>query len=160
MESGREPDNVREEIHVETNEGASSSATSGDAVERLVSYLWGGEREHSASKVHGPHRRRESEAASRDTTPGANAQSERYSNSMVEEQYTNRSDAHPPSLRCDCWGVEHGAWSNCLCCGRVVCNAERSTGSDAAACPFCGTRWDASAAEAAARAVTLYTPSS
>jgi hypothetical protein len=56
---------------------------------------------------------------------------------------------------CECGGLEHPPWNNCLCCGRISCIWERSLVEHIGVCPFCQTAFQADRAQIAQRAEWL-----
>jgi hypothetical protein len=69
----------------------------------------------------------------------------------------SRQRVEPVSSKklCECGGLEHTPWNNCLCCGRISCFWERATVEEAGRCPFCQTPFQADRTFIAERAMQL-----
>lgn len=61
---------------------------------------------------------------------------------------------------CECGGLEHSPWNNCLCCGRISCTREQPFVEPTGVCPFCETAFHADQAQIARRAqlISMITP--
>ena len=73
-----------------------------------------------------------SSSSSQNPTPRQQSKEQQEKNGVVEKSHPVRGKA---KVVCGCFGTKYKALTNCLYCGRIICEAE---GYDVCFCPFCG----------------------